>query len=45
MSTDVFSSRLETFFALKFGRVQSRDGRHVMEFRIGGGRFIAFPVL
>ena len=45
MSTDMFSSLLETFFGLKFGRVQSKDGRHVMQFRIGGGRFIAFPVL
>ena len=45
MSTDMFSSGLETFFGLEFGRVQSRDGRHVMEFRIGSGRFIAFPVL
>ena len=45
MSTDMFSSGLETFFGLEFGRVQSRDGRHVMEFRICGGRFIAFPVL
>ena len=44
MSTDMFSSGLETFFGLKSGPV-SRDGRHVMEFRIGGGRFIAFPVL
>ena len=41
----MFSSQLEMFFVLKFERVQSRDGRHVMEFRIGSGCFIAFLVL